>query len=451
VATALAVRVAAVVVLSPAGDRPITYEHGEIADNLLAGRGFSVRFLGSEGPTSQQAPWVPLLLAACALPFGHVTPTAVVVFQLLQCLAGAALCFVLAHFAWALFPERRAIGWVVGWAAALYPPLVYMATHVQAAPWAALGLTTLLALVADSRRAATRQTSILVGLVAGWLLLVEPIFVLVLPIVIWRLVAAAGWSLRGGFRSAAIATGCASLLVAPWLVRSAFVHGEFVFVKSTFGYAFWQGNNSLSLGTDKVPKPSAAAAADAHDGSLVGRNRALWEARHETLYIDDVLLKPTGYREFIGLTEPERSRLLGERAWRCIVAEPGEYARRCLRRLRYFLLWDETNPKAMHSVYRLSSAVWLTVSAVGLLAARRHWRTLAPTMLAFAVVLLFHVLTITSARFRIPLEPLGLLWAAAGLEPAVANLVRRGVVKRPHPPTADDAETPHSADVRRAA
>ena len=37
-----------------------------------------------------------------------------------------------------------------------------------------------------------------------------------------------------------------------------------------------------------------------HDGTLAGMDRALWEARHETLYIDDVLLKPTGYREFAG-------------------------------------------------------------------------------------------------------------------------------------------------------
>ncbi len=61
--------------LDPAGDRgagrrrswsckatPIphsTYEHGEIAANLLAGRGFSVRYLGADGPTSQQAPAYP--------------------------------------------------------------------------------------------------------------------------------------------------------------------------------------------------------------------------------------------------------------------------------------------------------------------------------------------------------------------------------------------------------
>ena len=41
-----------------------TYEHGEIAANLLAGRGFAVKFLGVDGPTSQQAPISPLIVAA---------------------------------------------------------------------------------------------------------------------------------------------------------------------------------------------------------------------------------------------------------------------------------------------------------------------------------------------------------------------------------------------------
>ena len=48
--------------------------------------------------------------------------------------------------------------------------------------------------------------------------------------------------------------GVALLVIAPWTVRNWLVHGEPVFIKSTFGYAFWQGNSPGSWGTDKVPK-----------------------------------------------------------------------------------------------------------------------------------------------------------------------------------------------------
>src|SRR6266436_557466 len=59
---AVAVRVAAVLVLRSYDVPRSTYEHGEIAANLLAGRGFTMQFLGAEGPTSQQAPVYPLLV-----------------------------------------------------------------------------------------------------------------------------------------------------------------------------------------------------------------------------------------------------------------------------------------------------------------------------------------------------------------------------------------------------
>jgi hypothetical protein len=420
IAAALTLRLAAVWLTAAPADGPIVYEHGPIADNLLAGRGFSIWFLGAEGPTSQQAPWMPGLLALCSLPFGKVTPTSVLVLQLLQCLAGTALCVVAAKLAWRIFPQQRLIGWTVGWLAAIFPPHVYMVTHVQAAVWAALGVTILFALVADEHRIKNPRTPWLLGLVGGWLLLIDPILALVLPVAFVRLFAC-------GFapRRAAVALACALAVVAPWLARNAAMHGEFVFVKDTFGYAFWQGNNALSWGTDKIPKPEAAAIAAAHDGTPAAINRALWEARHETLYIDDVLLKPTGYAEFAGLTEPARSRLLGRQAWDYVRAEPAAYVERCFRRLRYFLLWDETNPKAMHWAYRASSAAWLSLAAIGLLAARKQWRVLAPSMFAFAAILAFHTLTITSARFRIPIEPLSFVWIAAGFVPAVVHIAGR--------------------------
>lgn len=214
------------------------------------------------------------------------------------------------------------------------------------------------------------------------------------------------------------------------------MHGELVFVKSTFGYAFWQGNNPLSWGTDKIPKPSVEELRTSHDGTLAGIDRALWEARHETLYIDDVLLKPSGYREFAGLSEPQRSRLLGQRAWDFILANPGRYLELCLARLRYLLLFDATNPKAANAVYRLSTIAWLTLSVGGLIVWCRQRRGLGqlwPLAAIFAVVTLFHVLTIASARFRMPLEPLTFVWCGWALSEGISRFGRpRRLPRGPH-------------------
>ena len=90
IALAIAVRVAAVLVLRSHEVPRSTYEHGEIAANLLAGRGFSIRFLGADGPTSQQAPIYPLVVAAAYAIGGVGTPRALLILEMGQIASWAA-------------------------------------------------------------------------------------------------------------------------------------------------------------------------------------------------------------------------------------------------------------------------------------------------------------------------------------------------------------------------
>lgn len=453
---ALAARLLVVWLLWNPASAGNTYEHGEIARNLVEGRGFSVKFLGQEGPTSQQAPLYPALLALLYGIFGADSAAAVVAMQLLQCAAGTALALCVAWLGWSLAPRQRSLGWVAGCGAAVYPTHLYMVTHVQVALWAALLLTALLASAASKWLQGSWKKAATCGALAGLLLLVEPILAIALPIVALVYLQRELAGQRGldqspgeprsnrafapGAPALALAGRCAvgvavaALLVAPWIWRNARVHGELVFIKSTFGYAFWQGNNPLSWGTDKVVQSAAEPLRHAHDGSLADMDRALWAARRKTLYIDDVLLKPHGYREFAGLTEPARSRLLAARAWTFIAEHPRRYAMLCVNRLRYFLLFDETNPKAANRLYRATTAVWLMLSLVGALALRSEWRSLWPLWAIFAAVTLFHALTIVSARFRIPVEPLSFVWAAGAVAPLCLRLRPRRNVASPPPP-----------------
>jgi hypothetical protein len=206
--------------------------------------------------------------------------------------------------------------------------------------------------------------------------------------------------------------------ISPWLVRNYRIHGELVAVKSTFGYAFWQGNCALSEGTDKVRRASIEPIL--RDGAtamnLSRLNRILWKARHEAGYIDDIALTPAD-KLWLGLsTEPERSRILLRRALSDLAADPWRYPRLCLRRLRYFVLFDETNPKSRVLVYRVAHLGLTLLAFAGLLLAGTEMRSrLMPTIVTAAAITLFHTLTIVSARFHIPIEPLMAIWGAAGL------------------------------------
>jgi len=215
--------------------------------------------------------------------------------------------------------------------------------------------------------------------------------------------------------------------VAPWLVRNALVHGEFVAIKSTFGYAFWQGNCALSAGTDKVVRRSVDRILGQHQSALdwKGLNETLWAARHEAGYIDDIALTKDDYRLLGSVSEPERSRVLFRRAVAELRADPPRYGWLCLQRLRYFLLFDETNPKSRVLAYRVPHLGLTVFGGLGLILAGSRLRSrLMPTIVTAAAVVIFHSLTIVSARFHIPLEPILAVWGAAGLAMVVERSVR---------------------------
>ncbi|MEW4571062.1 hypothetical protein AB1L88_24600 [Tautonia sp. JC769] len=411
VALAVAARVAAILVLQSHTVPRSTYEHGEIAANLLEGRGFSIRFLGVDGPTSQQAPLYPVLVAAAFAIGGIETPESLLLLQLGQAALGGALVLAAMALAGQLAPDRPRMAVVAGLIAALHPTLIYAATHVQVAGIAALLVT--LAFVGAYRLGGSggRIGPFAVGGTLGLLVLCDPILGLIAPAIAWVLVQ--GQGVRRAIGPLAAIALAASLTVAPWIVRNARVHGEFVPVKSTFGYAFWQGNCSLSEGTDKVVRGSVETILEGGGTGLADRNRALWEARHEAGYIDDIALTADDRRALAALNEPGRSRWLMARALDDLRAAPLRYPTLCAGRLRAFILWDETNPKTRSLIYRAGHLGLTVLAAFGLVGMGPDLRRrLAPTLLAAALIAAFHALTIVSARFHVPIEPLMAVWAS---------------------------------------
>jgi hypothetical protein len=420
VALAIAIRVATVLVLQSHTVPRSTFEHGEIARNLLASRTFSMHFLGADGPTSQQAPVYPVLVAAAYALGGIQTPEALLILQTAQAFLGGLLVVGVLWLARMVAFERPWFAWTAAFVVAVHPTLVYAATHVQVA---LLGTTLLVWTLTWAYRTGEtgRCTDALVtGMLLALLALTDPI----LSLAVVGLAGAIRLGRTGrarpirlSFRLTAVALLVALAGVSPWIVRNAFVYGEFVPIKSTLGYAFWQGNCAVSAGTDKVLRQSTQEILDAggRAGTLAGFNRALWEARHEAGYIDDIALTNEDRRWLGSFSEPERSRILFGRALVDLMIEPARYGRLCLRRLRYFVLFDETNPKSRALAYRVPHIALTLFALGGLLFARPEIRRrLYPTIQTVLAIAAVHVLTIVSARFHIPVEPILALWGAAG-------------------------------------
>jgi hypothetical protein len=417
---AIAVRAAAVIVLQSHTVPRSTYEHGEIAANLLAGRGFSMHFLGSDGPTSQQAPVYPTLVAVAFAIGGVESPNALLILELCQSLLGGLLVLGVLELCRRIAPAKPRVGWIAGLIAALHPTLIYAATHIQVALLATTLLVWVFAWAYKTGTTGRFRHAVITGALLGLLSLTDPILSL-------AAVGAFGafWigqtrrprSRMIAFSLAAILMLATTAVVSPWLIRNALIHKEFVAIKSTFGYAFWQGNCALSEGTDKVVRSSVEKALARRDSasSLSGLNRTIWEARHEAGYLDDIALSQKDKNWLGQFSEPERSRILFRRAISELRSEPGRYAWLCLRRLRYFLLFDETNPKTRVLAYRLPHFALSVMGFLGLVVASPEIRRrLVPTQLTVLAIIAFHTLTIVSARFHIPIEPVLAVWCAAG-------------------------------------
>lgn len=418
---AIAVRVAAVLVLQSYRVPRSTYEHGAIAANLLAGRGFAIRFLGADGPTSQQAPVYPAILAVAYAIGGVETPRSLLVLELGQAVLGGILVLGVLGLAERITGNRPLATLAAGIIAALHPTLVYAATHVQVALLGATLLTWTLLLAYRTGTSGRPFHAVVTGALLALLALTDPILSLALAGVVWAIVQ--GQSQRpsgmaGAVRLSALVVVAAAAGVLPWILRNARVHGEFVAIKSTFGYAFWQGNCNLSQGTDKVVRPTVERVLDGNGtkGGLDALNRTLWAARHEAGYLDDIALSREDKEHLHSVSEPERSRILLRRAISELGEQPGRYRALCLRRFRYFWLFDETNPKTRVLLYRVSHLGLLALAILGLLLARPEVRgKLWPIVATALLIAGFHTLTIVSARFHIPIEPLMAVWAGAGL------------------------------------
>ena len=441
---AFAVRLAAVLALGSFRLDHVSYEHGQIARNMVEGRGFTIRWMGAEGPTSQQAPVYPTLVAGFYWLFGPETPAAHRAIQVVQCLFGAIMAMGVVGLAKELLPRLAHLGWLAGLGAAIYPTLVYSATQIQVASLATMLVVLVMWLAVRSARTNSMTLAACCGVTGGLVVLTDPILTLAVLVALGCICRfCAGHKVWGypmpvgqkhwGYQ-AALVLGIAASITVPLILRNYHVHGELVFVKSTFGYAFWQGNHPRSFGTDKIPLLRAASVPGPAPLSIRALEQSLWKTRLvDTLYIDDAVLSNERIAELGLLSEPERSRALKREAMEFIRADPRHYFRLCLQRLRFFLLFDETNPKAQVRVYRLSHLGLQVAACLGLWLTRRDWRALWPTYMLFAGITLFHMVTIVSARFHIPLEPIQILWGGAGLAELSSRLgsyMAGGVVPR---------------------
>jgi 4-amino-4-deoxy-L-arabinose transferase-like glycosyltransferase len=180
----------------------------------------------------------PLYLYFMGVPFALFGSLAAVKYA--QCLAGALLVPALGLLGRRAFGPKA--GLVAAGMAALYPELVWFASHF----WAETVFTVLLWWAMERLVAAEERGSAKVALASGLLwglaVLTRETALYFLPVAaVWL-----AWGRAGGARRAAWLLVAAALVVVPWTVRNWLVFRTFVPVSTSGALNLWQGNTRLS-------------------------------------------------------------------------------------------------------------------------------------------------------------------------------------------------------------
>lgn len=374
--------------------------YDEWARQIVAGP-----WLGSE--VFYQAPLYPYFLACLYSLFG---PSLLAV-RLVQALLGATACVFLA-LAGARFFERRA-GLLAGALLAVWPSAVFADALIQKTALDTFLFCALLACTASALQRHAAREWLAAGALAGALALTRENAIVFAPVL-----AVAAWSstpARGLPTAAALLAGMA-LVLTPVAVRNLAVGGELHLTTAQFGPNFFIGNNPRATG---LYRPL-----------LYGRGDARHERRDATQLAEQALAR--------SLSPAEVSSYWTGRALGYIAEQPGDWirllGRKAMLTVNRVEVGDAEDPYTygdwstalalLNPVLNFGLLVPLAAASVVLLWRRNRF---VPLLLALlATYALTVIATYVMGRYRQPLLPLLLLFAAAGIvEGAAAVQARR--------------------------
>ncbi|TDI25397.1 MAG: tetratricopeptide repeat protein [Acidobacteria bacterium] len=329
------------------------------------------------------------------------------IVRLCQAVIGSLACVLLALAGWRLFSKQ--VGIIAGLMLAVYAPAIFFDSLIQKSVLAGFLLCLMLALLGGLIVEPTRRWPWLwVGLTIGCLMLTrENAMVFVGAILFWLL-----WSQRHLATERFVLAGCLlaglALVLVPVATRNKAVSGEFHLTTSQFGPHFYIGNNENASG---IYEPLRFGHAD---------------PKYERQDATELAEQATG----TPLSPAEVSRYWTRRTLAYIWTQPGDWLQLMGRKV--MLAWNasevaDTEDQLTYADWSLllrgSGAVWhfgvlAPLALVGVLATWPRRGELTLLYLLLAAYTLALVAFAVMARYRYPLVPFLILFAAAG----VANI-----------------------------
>ena len=365
----------------------------------------SGQWMGSE--VFYQTPLYPYLMAVIFKLAGHY----LLGVRLVQVMLGALSCVLLGVAGRRFFNQR--VGLIAAFLLALYPPAIFFDGLIQKSSLDLFFITLLLAVLAEFHHRPHWKWLLAAGVVIGAFALNRENARVLYPIVMaWLIFYFRDARLKNRMAWAAILTAAIAAALLPVGLRNYHVGGEFLISTSQLGPNFYIGNHAGAQGE--------------YEPLVPGHSNASFERSDATRLAEEA----SGRK----LSPAEVSDFWLSRALDYMRSQPWDWLRLMSRKLLLTFSAREAVDTESIEVYAEYSrllrvlfwfhfGVILPLGIFGVWQTRADWRRLAILYamllgLAFSVVL-FYVL----ARYRYPMVPIVLLFAAATI--AALPTIRR--------------------------
>ena len=360
------------------------YEMGEIGASLTAGDGFS--WLDGGGPTAWMPPIYPIVIAAAFKIFGTYTAEAAISLLIFQTVASILTCFFLYLIGRQVFNAN--VGMVAAVMFALYPASVHFTVQkIWSTALFACCLSLLIIILIKLRTQPTLAKALWVGLLSGFLALVDPVILAAFPLIAVWLYVNSRQDRLATCKIVALVFIVTGLTISPWLVRNYVAFGQYVFVKSNFGNELFIGNNPHASG-------SFTAAHDARANLTIPEQEFLRQA-----------------------DEPSRNRFFLHKGIAFIAAHPAQFSTLTVNRFAQY--WTFMMQPVQGSAQKISLLIYFGVLLLAitglLLSSKREADVQLLWLLLLALPLPYYCTVVGLFRYRFAVEMILLLFAAYGI------------------------------------
>lgn len=373
-----------------------SYGYDSIAQSLVSGEGY----LMNGQPSAFRTPGYPLFLASMYAIFGRDF----FVVSIVQCFLGAASCLLVYGIAKSVFDKRTGI-----FAAAIFaftPNSIiwtsgYISTETLFTFLSVFSLYLLILLLREGERRAplTLQTSLIAG-ATGVLLalssLTRPVFIYFSVLAIIYLTVFVNW------RRVLLVSGMFLLLMTVWTVHNYSVFGKPIYSTTGGGWVLYEYHNPATQASNGGLNPG-------------------WAPNTMELS-SQVPLFPEAEQ----LSEIEKDEFYMRKVKEFVLANPGKEIELSVNRF-----WNIWRPSAENAKLRTSIILWLTYVPTMLFAIPAFfWFGLKNKRIGLLTLFLiyhffFYLFLVAEMRFRFPLEPILMVFAAAGFWSITSYLSNR--------------------------